>query len=416
MKILWITNILFPDVCVKKEIETPVIGGWMYSSAKSLLETAGGKISLAVATTYRGNKIEKYYINNITYYLLPTNTVISKYNSRLEKYWKEVETDFKPDIVHIHGTEFAHGLAFLRSCKSVKSVVSIQGMISICARYYSSGLSFKNILQNITLRDIIRKDTIWQSKKNFIQRGRDYEREIIQSVGHIIGRTSWDKSHSWAINPDARYHFCNETLRDEFYKHVWNYDTCEKHSIFLSQASYPVKGLHQLIKALPIILKNYPDTKVYISGKDFTKINSFKDKLLRNGYSKLIVNLINKYKLQNNIIFLGPLNEQEMCERYLKSNVFVCPSTIENSPNSLGEAQLLGVPCIASYVGGVMDMMVGAEEWMYRFEEFEMLAMKVCNLFACNNYPSKVMRETALKRHCSKSNSETLLKIYQEII
>lgn len=65
-----------------------------------------------------------------------------------------------------------------------------------------------------------------------------------------------------------------------------------------------------------------------------------------------------------------------MVKRYLLSNVFICPSTIENSPNSLCEAQLLGVPHIASYVGGTADLMKGNEECLYRFEETEMLAEK----------------------------------------
>ena len=46
----------------------------------------------------------------------------------------------------------------------------------------------------------------------------------------------------------------------------------------------------------------------------------------------------------------------EMKEQFLKCSVFVCPSVIENSPNSLGEAMLLGVPVAASRIGGIPDM------------------------------------------------------------
>ena len=45
-----------------------------------------------------------------------------------------------------------------------------------------------------------------------------------------------------------------------------------------------------------------------------------------------------------------------MKEAYLKSHVFACPSALENSPNSLGEAMLLGLPCVAARTGGIPDM------------------------------------------------------------
>ena len=56
-----------------------------------------------------------------------------------------------------------------------------------------------------------------------------------------------------------------------------------------------------------------------------------------------------------------------MCDRYLKSNLFVCCSAIENSPNSLGEAQLLGMPYVASFVGGVPEIAGMNADVLYRF-------------------------------------------------
>ena len=80
--------------------------------------------------------------------------------------------------------------------------------------------------------------------------------------------------------------------------------------------------------------------------------------------------------------FTGSLREDQMIAEYLNAHLFICPSSIENSPNSLGEAQLLGVPVIASYVGGVPDMVTHGETGLlYRFEEVEMLAEGIRNLF-----------------------------------
>lgn len=38
MKVLWVSNIIFPEVCNELHMTPPVVGGWMYASALALLE------------------------------------------------------------------------------------------------------------------------------------------------------------------------------------------------------------------------------------------------------------------------------------------------------------------------------------------------------------------------------------------
>lgn len=413
MKILWITNILFPDVCKIKNLPIPVIGGWMYSLANALLIESD--IELAVATVFNGDRLEKHVLNHVTYYLLPLKGDIRVYQKSLEPYWQYVDSDFHPDVVHLHGTEFPHGLAFLRTAQRHDNVVaSIQGLVSVYDRYYLGGMKFKDIFFNITFRDVLRHNNLWQAQKDFTRRGK-YERELLSNIGHVIGRTIWDKVHVLAINENINYHFCDETLRKVFYNYTWNYDKCEKYSIFLSQASYPIKGLHQVLKALPHILQYYPNAKIYVGGSDITKVDTLINRLRLSGYGNYLRKLIKKLHIEKHVIFLGLLNEQQICEQYLKSNVFICPSSVENSPNSLGEAQLLGVPCIASYVGGVPGMMEGYDRgMMYRFEEIEMLAQLVVKVFG-KNYSTVLQFNPAKIRHASNKNVLKLLEIYNEI-
>lgn len=417
MKILWITNILFPDICKELGMQAPVAGGWMYSCAKSLI--AEPNIELAVATVYKGKDLKKINVNNITYFLIPYNGKNTKYCSKLETYWKLIQQESKPDVVHIHGTEFAHGLAYINACGNQNVIISIQGLVSVIERYYYAGLKPKDILRNISFRDIVRNDNIFQQRNKMRLRG-EIEQEYLRLSKHVIGRTSWDKAHCWTINPKVHYHYCNETLREEFYNHYWCLDKCEKHSIFLSQAAYPIKGLHQVLKALPFVLEKFPDTKLYVAGHDFINNNGWKNKIRRSGYGKYIQKLINKLGLKNIVIFTGPLQEKEMCQRYLQSHLFICPSSIENSPNSLGEAQLLGVPCIASYVGGVPDMVeAGVTGLVYRFEEIEMLAENIINIFNSNNLINRISHNAQLissKRHSAIENKNTLIEIYKEIL
>jgi hypothetical protein len=71
-----------------------------------------------------------------------------------------------------------------------------------------------------------------------------------------------------AINPGIKYYFCNEVLRDSFYNSdKWRIDLKKDFTIFISQASSPRKGLHQVIKALSIV-KNYSGRSIKSSGVD----------------------------------------------------------------------------------------------------------------------------------------------------
>ena len=306
----------------------------------------------------------------------------------------------------------------VNTCRKEKVVISIQGLVSIYARYYMACLPAK-VQKRFTLRDFIKQDNLKQQQRKFINRG-EIEIEVLHEVKHIIGRTTWDQACTYQINPEAKYHFCNETLRDEFYKYSWDINNCEKHSIFVSQGTYPIKGLHFMLEAMPLILKRFPDTKLYVGGHSIIKTDTLKDKIKISSYGKYIKENINKNNLQNNVVFTGILDEKQMCERYLKSHVFVCPSSIENSPNSLGEAMILSVPCVASDVGGVIDLLTHKEEgFVYQTDAPYMLAHYVCEIFACDEFAvqlSEKAREHALKTHDRETNTKQLIAIYESII
>ena len=95
------------------------------------------------------------------------------------------------------------------------------------------------------------------------------------------------------------------------------------------------------------------------------------------------------------------------------------PSAIENSPNSLCEAQILGVPTIASYCGGTPTLVEdGKSGFLYRYEEFEMLAQTIIRLFTLTDFSelSECERVTAFRRHDKTKNAMDLKTIYQQMI
>ena len=411
-KVLWLTNV--PLSKVKKDIQTSSVqmGGWLDGISNTLIKKGNIElISIFPFSRNCGGSVEKIkycsFING------------SKDKQQIE-FFKKIILENKPQVVHIFGTEYKHTLNMMEACKQLNMldnvVISIQGLCSICAQKYESGLP-KSIVNSFTLRDLLRFDNISLQKKKYENRGK-FEIESLKIAKNVIGRTDWDFACTNQINDNLNYYFCNETLRDSFYKSRWNIETCEKKSIFLSQCNYPIKGFHKFLEALKIIVKKYPDVKVYTTGKNILDLK-FKDRLKLNTYQRYLIKQIKKNKLENNITFLGFLDEENMCKSYLRANCFVSCSSIENSPNSVGEAMLLGVPTISSDVGGVKNMLKHNEEgFIYPFDETYMLAHYIMKIFEDNKLAktiSKNAQKHALETHNKDKNFETLMKIYEDI-
>lgn len=147
----------------------------MYSSLKRL--KTNNDIKCGVATFYPGKNVITKDIDNIRYYLLPLRGHSQlKYNKHLEEFWINIKNDFNPDIIHIHGTEYPHGLAYVNACGSKGVVISIQGMISICSRYYNAGINNKDLKNCFSLRDVLKQDGVRKGKREFEIRGNTNKR------------------------------------------------------------------------------------------------------------------------------------------------------------------------------------------------------------------------------------------------
>lgn len=416
MNILWITNISFPATNHLLGLSSGIGGGWMYSLAMQLKVEEG--LTLAVATTYSGESLLEHTDNNIQYYLLPRQKDNTEYDQSLEAYWSKIIEEFKPAIIHIHGTEYAHGLACMRACPEQRYIVSIQGLVSVYSEYHYAGIEPIVFFKYITLNDLRRFDTVTGSKRKLIFRGK-YEVEYIERTSHIIGRTSWDYSHVKALNPKVRYHFCNEILRDSFYNFPsWNIEKVKKFSIFMSQAKSQRQGLHQVLKAMSIVKAYFPGVTLRVAGMDISGGNKWVHRI--STYGRYIRTLLHSLQLTGNVKFLGGLDERRMAEEFSKAHVFVCASVIENSPNSLGEAQIIGTPCIATFAGGIPDMVNDGETGLlYRFEEYKMLAFKIIEVFNNDVYAKSLSTKgnlAASTRHNREEICAKMREIYTSLI
>lgn len=416
MKVLWVVNVKLPFI-YEIQGETNVMhgGGWLDRISRGLLEEKN--IELFVCYPY--NKSEYGSVNNLYYRGLSYNGKSMRLGKLDDaagvKQAKKIIREYKPDVIHIHGTEFQYHWFFAQAAQILgvhgKLIVSIQGLVSVYAKHFDLGLP-KSVRNAATPYELFSKKNVSAGIENFVRRGK-YEEETIKLTNYVMGRTTWDRACTYRLNPKAKYYVGNETLRETFYEGNWQQNRCVPHRIFISQASYPVKGFHLFIDALVDIRRFYPDVTVHIAGKDLSR----GDYIHGSSYGIYIKRLLKKHGLESCIKFCGSLNEEQMKREMLEANVFVSPSTIENSPNSMGEAMLLGVPVVSSGVGGVMDLLKNGEEgFIYQSDAPYMLAYYIMQIFSDMNRAEMMGRKAkqhAQRTHNYQDNLNNLIKIYE---
>ncbi|EDP68086.1 putative glycosyltransferase [Carnobacterium sp. AT7] len=409
-RVAMVFNIIPEVPAIVMGITPSPMGGWLMSMVNRIINSNLLNVDIISPADVDELKIIKK--NNVNYFLIPSN------NNTV--FWQEYIDKFKPSIIHINGTEFTHTENLFETNFKGSIIVSLQGIVNEIYKNVYGSLDSKEILKNITIKDIIRKSSIFQIKKRFEKQSK-YEMKLLNKADIIIGRTSWDKGFVRSIEKTDKYRVCNENLRDVFYTNEkWSIEKCQKYTIFCSQATMPYKGIDILFKALPIVKKYFPTVKVRISGFNPIRNESIKDKLLRSGYGKILLKLIKENNLEENVEFIGLIDAEGIHEQYLNSHIFVQSSMIENSPNSLGEALILGVPSVASDVGGTKDFInSGVNGFLYDSNDYMILATKILDIFQ-NEKLAQSFSENSVSfsegRYDRNENAKALINIYEEIL
>ncbi|MDR3668334.1 MAG: glycosyltransferase family 4 protein [Ignavibacteriaceae bacterium] len=411
---LWFSN----TPALGTEFLTPeaLTGGWLNALNKELQEY----VELHMIFYY-ARYAEKFYYKKTHYYPICKrnwklqvfkNIIFNTFIDTQDKHiYLSLIKEIQPDIIHIHGTE--NPFACIIGEVDIPIVISMQGNISVILKKYSSGIEKKffsiNNYNIKNLRSFIFSRPFNVNLKQYKKMQKREERNMLK-CSNIIGRTDWDKRISSILSPDRRYFHNDEILRDIFYTEKWIYPpNTGKLILHTTSRNSPYKGFETICESLYELHKaNIQNIEWRVAGiSESDLIVKVVKKKLKNRYP------------QNGLVLLGNINETQLIEKLKEAHIYIMTSHIENSPNGLCEAMMLGMPCIATNVGGTPSLLKDGEEGiLIQDGDPWSLAGTILELY---NNPDKAAeygkkaREKALIRHDKNKIVNELLDIYKSI-
>jgi glycosyltransferase involved in cell wall biosynthesis len=413
LKVLWFTNT--PSLSADILEDNNVGGGWIKSLESEFQKISTIKLGIAF---YHSENLAPFKINDVDYF-----TIKNKHIGKLQKFYRNILAriepdsdivkfvkiidDFQPDIIHVHGTENPFG-EIIRLV-DIPVVVSVQGNITVYEKKYFSGIEKKYSYIIDSVKSFILNKTFYTKYRRF-KKMRVREQRILNNCEYVIGRTSWDKRISRILAPKSMYFHNDEVLRPAFYKNKWSPSGRTNIKVHVTTSGSFYKGLETILEAIYLIKNRLNmDIKCQIAGLD-------KDDML----IKIVRKKLDRYYPEENVVYLGKMKEDDLIKRMLDANIYVMPSHIENSPNSLCEAMVLGMPCIATHAGGASSLVNDGQNGIV-IQDGDPWSMAGAIIELHSDIEKSTMyginaRKTALKRHYPTRIIKELVDIYSYII
>ena len=411
MKVLWVTAQIITLVAGDLNMKASGFGGWIMNMLEQLKLEHDIQLGVAIVSSKVQVIVESEH-EGIKCYIAPDcgNKGISEENRN------SIIEMFNPDIIHVEGNEFGIHNSFVK-CGNKPVLLSLQGILSGYEPYQYGEIPISDYLFNPKSGKMISSWVLLLRKHLLFNKRIEVENDTIRCAKYISGRTFWDRAHSYWINSNAKYYSCNRILRDIFYLNHWNIKKIERYSIFVGNGYSPLKGLHFVIEAAALLKGEYPSLRVYVAGNNPIATENRKG-IHKYGYSRYLLQQIKKYGLEENFVFTGSLLGDDMVKLMLKCNAYCLPSLIENSPNTLGEAMMLGMPCISAYTGGASEMATDEECLFYRANDPSILAWQAKRIFENDDFAITMGEKAschARKTHDPLTNKNALINVYKEI-
>ena len=419
MHVLWLVSMTLPQAAAACGLPgaSDVSGGWLTGQLTALRDHPTLQLAVVCVDARQQAELCGDW-DGVRYHILPS---AENFPALLKQH--------RPDLVHIWGTEYAAAAAMQQAAaaQSLPVLIGMQGVMRDCAAHLCDGVPprYRQSTKLDHLLDRLIPGALLDNLQASFDALAQSEAALLGQARYITGRTAFDRQAVTDLAPQARYFSCNETLRPAFYRGpLWQARHFGRAPVLLlSQGNYPLKNLHTVLQALPAILQRWPDAQLRIAGwPPLDKGPLFQPLIGRFfPYQRYCRELAAQLGVTDHIRYTGPLDAAAMRQAYLDADLFLLPSLSENSPNSLGEAMLLGMPCVASCAGGIPTMLTnGTQGLLYGAAlDAEGLANAVTTVLSAPDGGTalgQAARARALQTHDAAANAEALTGIYQTIL
>ncbi len=154
------------------------------------------------------------------------------------------------------------------------------------------------------------------------------------------------------------------------------------------------KGLDDIIRALPQVLKTNPGFTMVVAGDGPEKIP--------------LMNLASELKVNDSIIWLGIVKNDHLCQLFVTSDVFIFPSHMpEGMPMSLVEALRSGIPIITTRVRFAVNYLV---------ENKNCLFIETGNINDINEKIGRLLTDKDLQMNMKTMNPKMIDNFSEEIV
>lgn len=355
MRILWLSNT--PGLLHEGEGTGNYGGSGWIGALQRLFHAFDTEDELALSFISDKDR-EKVVKDGVAYYPIyvkPENTFQKLYryyagykSYNREQYVRQIQyviDDFHPDVIHLFGLEGQ--LATILGRTKIPVIVHIQGLLGpVNNAFYPSAYSRCSLVWPPTKREWLLRNGYLYDKKILSVKAA-IECGLFKDAHYFMGRTDWDLHLSKLMSSNSEYFKVNEALRPPFYENSGKWRRKNGKLIITSTISETLyKGLDTILKTA-MLLKHETDIPFDWNVVGVRPNSKFVRVFERNTKIKSSDVYVN---------YMGVMDAQNLVDNCLRSSVYVHLSYIDNSPNSVCEAQLLGLPVIAANVGGVSSL------------------------------------------------------------
>lgn len=385
-----------------------VIAGWQDSLEKIIVSE---DIELIVAFEDKSGRLEVKKKENVTY--VPISTRLSLVDRIVSRFsWEPIKRkvlknvpaiveQYKPDLIQVFGTEWPFGL--IAEYTNVPVVIHIQGsVVPYNNAYFPPNYSLSSFLLYIfpNAKKMFRVLSDFYKTKS---RAR-FEKQVWSAVKYYMGRTAWDSALAHLMHRDCCYFHVEEALRPCFLSAVKRWIPSKTMRLISTGCSSFWKGPEMMLKTAKILKEMGCDFEWIVAGNMPPHLKKYVERKEKTTFE------------QNNIKLVGFMNADSLIETLTDSTCYVHTAYVENSPNSICEAQVLGVPVVSTNVGGISTLLDGYENsLMVPANDPWQMAYAIVQTYE-NSTKMRVSNEKVLLRHNPENIKRQLLNAYDFIL